>query len=667
VEVSGQEKHNVQIKTFDQQLKPYRNIEVSINGNEYIAVGSKGSAFTELSDSDLPIKTIEIKNDQLEAASWIHSKGVVEIIVRKKSYQMTTMLLRDNTGRALPGVKVTFKGKNTFDGTTDREGKVQIPLGLDERISTVNQFNVPDFQLKSLTSSGNENILVAEKIVPLVPLAEAPQQGAGKPLLSKDYFKDFDLSKLDSIQSLTVFYSIFKNYQIRDMSEQAKRRVDAKFNQLVKQLEDSVRQAGTAFYGGISDSTFVQDDIKSLINQARKESQTLTDQRIEFDEKIRMINSKLEAGISKLDENTRAQLLSDLALLERLLIENESRFFKNQNDYKQIINAIKEKYFNFQELETKLSESEAQRLEEQRIFRQRLLAISAVVLVFGLLIVLLITVSNALRKQKKELAKANDEIRRMNDNLEDLVFERTRMLAEANKELDTFLYRASHDMRSPVCSIIGLCNIASHLSQGEPKELIDRVVNTTMGMDKLLKKLSVISEINQPTGFTSITLLQAIEDIQHDLAKLNPGQKVNVEVDCPADLVVFSYPNLVHTILSNLIENGLFYSALENERAPVVRVNARITGEEVEIDVHDNGVGVDPSINHRLFDMFFKGTEKSKGHGLGLYIVSKAVQALDGKIEVESELGLYTKFRVVLPLKPLPERGNGVYQEEVAA
>lgn len=650
--IFAQEKVTVQIKTFTQQLEPYRNLEVSINGGAFISVGSRGSVVSELSSTDFPIKSVVIKNEELEAASWLFTKGIVEIIVRKKSYQMASVFFRSPENQPVSRVKVTFRGRKNFEATTDAEGKIQIPLALDEQITGVSQFSMPEFQLRNLSANNNQYTIVSERVRPVVtePVASAaPATQQQKATTAKDYFKNFDLSKLDSIQSLTMFYAIFKDYQINELSREARQRVDAKFNQLVQALQDSSRQdRPTSFIGRIDNSTLLRDDIRNLISQARQESETLTDQRIAFDEKIQIITNKLESGISNMSEETRAQLLSELSLLERLLIENESRFFKNQNDYRAIINAIKEKYFNFKDLENKLSESEAQRLEEQRIFRERLLAISAVVLVFAALIVLLIIVLRKLRRQAKELAAANAEVKRINENLEGIVLQRTKLLAEANKELDTFLYRASHDMRSPVRSIIGLCNIAGQLVEGESKELIERVTSTSMGMDKLLKKLSLISEINEPTDFTSITLRETIEDIQYGLRDVAPNTKFII--NCPADLVVSSYRNLIHIILQNLIENGLYYGSLDNNKSPEVQVNAKRQENSVVISVQDNGMGFDPSIKDKLFDMFFKGTEKSKGHGLGLYIVSKAIQALGGTIHVESKAGAFTKFEIALPL-----------------
>jgi signal transduction histidine kinase len=276
--------------------------------------------------------------------------------------------------------------------------------------------------------------------------------------------------------------------------------------------------------------------------------------------------------------------------------------------------------------------------------------ISGIGISLGLLVVVLITFGARLRKQKKALEVANAEIRRINENLEEIVSERTKMLEEANRELDTFLYRASHDMRSPVCSIIGLCNIASLLSQGEPKELIQRVVDTTEGMDKLLKKLSIISEINQPTNYTTVELYPMASGIAEQFKQASNGRKIDIQLDAKPHLRMESYPGLVETIVYNLVENAVFFTSLQEDRPVAVGVRIVEQGTSIYIEVQDNGGGIDRTIRHRVYDMFFKGTERSKGHGLGLYIVQKAVQTLEGDIDFVSDASMGTKFTVRLPV-----------------
>src|SRR5688572_13658095 len=106
VSAFGQVKQIVQVKTFDQQLSPFKNLELVLNDKINVKTNDKGSAFIEVVDTDLPIRTVEVKNDDLEVASWNLSKGTVEIIVRKKNYRLTTVTILDEKGQPLSKVDV---------------------------------------------------------------------------------------------------------------------------------------------------------------------------------------------------------------------------------------------------------------------------------------------------------------------------------------------------------------------------------------------------------------------------------------------------------------------------------------------------------------------------------------------------------------------------------
>ena len=354
----GQEKITLQVKTFDTQLRPYRNIDVSINGNDFVSMGGKGATFADLTDRDFPIKTIRIKDEQLEAASWNYSKGTLEIIVRTKSYKLNDIIVRSPDNSPIINVKLNYSGRKSLALTTDSRGRIELPVGLDEKINAT-QFNASGYTVVSLNGSGTQYTLTLEVVKPIVKneptvATPAPQKASA----SKEYFQDFDLSKLDSIQSLTVFYAIFKNYQFRDLSPAVKQRIDAKFNQLVAELQDTTRHTKIPeFIIRINDTTRVTDDVANLLDQARVESRTLAKQRDEFNAKIKLINQKLAAGVENLDAETRARLLEDISLLEKILMENESQFYKNQNDYRQLINSLKEKFFDLENLDNRLSES----------------------------------------------------------------------------------------------------------------------------------------------------------------------------------------------------------------------------------------------------------------------------------------------------------------------
>lgn len=651
--ILAQEKQLVQVKTFNEELLAYGNLSISVNQGEYFSVDGKGTAFIEISAGS--VKSIDIKNSSLEAASWTLSEGILEIIVRRKNYQIIPVYVHSSTNQAHKNLKVVFNGKKTISTTTDNQGRIELPLALNESINSASQFKIDGYEIASVERSRDGYRLVANKLQPQVAITkeEVPDQEkvvetTPNPV-DEAYFETFDFNKLDSIQSLTVFYAMFKNYQIENFDEDLKRRIDAKFESLVARLQDSVKQDASIFAGNITDTTNVQNDIKTLLNHARLENQLLEQQKIEFEDKIKVINDKLEIGFENLNEDERAELLVDINMLERLLKANEDEFYKNQSNFLQVINSLKDKFFDIEELEGKLSVSEAQRLEDQRKFRQRLIAISAVVLLFAILIILLVYFSNRLRKQKKALIAANAEVKRVNENLEQIVFERTRLLEETYKELDTVLYRASHDLRSPVCSIVGLCNIVTTVS-GED-EMMDRMVKTTTDMDRLLKKLSVISEIHQPGDFHQVQLVEVIDRIYNHFKPFIETHNIELIVDCSEDLSIETIPNLVEVIIANLIENALYYTSVKGIADCRVELKAKIENDELVIEVADNGIGFEESNKERLFDMFYRGTEYSKGNGLGLYIVQKSVHVLNGNIEVASEVGEYSKFIVQLPLK----------------
>jgi signal transduction histidine kinase len=276
------------------------------------------------------------------------------------------------------------------------------------------------------------------------------------------------------------------------------------------------------------------------------------------------------------------------------------------------------------------------------------LAVTTLVL-FGALLIWSMVLRSRVVMQKRSLVKANDEIQRINENLEVLVFERSRQLVEAYKEMDIFLYRASHDLRAPICTIIGLCNLALHHANGE-HELVGKISNTAVKMDGLLKKLKMISEVNQPSNYSPVFLSQIIKNVNSLFSRSIAEHNIEVVVDNDALGQFYSYPDLIEIILYNLVENALFFSSLARERRPKIQIMASVEKNNLFLSVYDNGVGIDDETRIKLWTMFFVGHERSKGNGLGLYIVMKSIQTLNGRIDLETDSGSFTRFSVNIPI-----------------
>src|SRR6187455_2164271 len=172
----AQKKQLVQVKAFDQQLIPYKNVEVSINNNEYFSTGSKGVAFVELLDSDFPIKSIRIKDEKLETASWNFGKGIIEIIVRIRSYQLVQVVVRDEKNVRLPNLTVTFKGRKATTAQTNKDGKFEVPIALDEKISSPGQFSISAFEVIDVLVVEGQTVLIvrAVKVAPSTRVVDQP-------------------------------------------------------------------------------------------------------------------------------------------------------------------------------------------------------------------------------------------------------------------------------------------------------------------------------------------------------------------------------------------------------------------------------------------------------------------------------------------------------------
>lgn len=273
-----------------------------------------------------------------------------------------------------------------------------------------------------------------------------------------------------------------------------------------------------------------------------------------------------------------------------------------------------------------------------------------------------------LEQAQEEILEKNEELVRINNNLEEIVSDRTRelkialhKLLESNKELDTFIYRASHDLKGPISRILGLAYIGK-LEKDETKgiENLSRIETTANEMDRMLAKLIKVHLIfKEDINDSSIDIHQLIDEILGSLDKRIEENGITIELDIEARTKMVSDVNLVRMILENLIENGVVFHRIktDQERKLIIRVKDQV--ERVIFEVEDNGEGMDDNTRRNIYNMFFRGSNRSHGNGLGLYLVKKAVEKLDGDIENHSEPGAGTSFRVIIPDKLVSKSYGG--------
>jgi signal transduction histidine kinase/TPR repeat protein len=253
-----------------------------------------------------------------------------------------------------------------------------------------------------------------------------------------------------------------------------------------------------------------------------------------------------------------------------------------------------------------------------------------------------------IQAQAEELTESNQAISGINDTLEERIEARTSELKQAYKELDTFFYRSSHDFRRPLTTFMGLAEVAKITVKDQGAlELFEKVNETAQNLDKMLMKLQSISDLGvEELLYKQVFIEEAfhrkIDSFGQELLQKN----IKVEINAPSTLSFYSYPALLKIILDNLIENAIFFKATLNS---FIKLNAYTHSEGVMIEVEDNGQGIEEEFLGRVFEMYFRGNEHSKGNGLGLYIVKKTVDKLGGVITISSKLGVGTKVSIFFP------------------
>jgi PAS domain S-box-containing protein len=229
-------------------------------------------------------------------------------------------------------------------------------------------------------------------------------------------------------------------------------------------------------------------------------------------------------------------------------------------------------------------------------------------------------------------------------------------IQKTNFELDRFVYSVSHDLRAPLTTILGLINVAERedipASQHKYLRLIRDSVNRLDGFIK-----DILDYSKNARGEAIIDKIDFKELVAEAQNRLQPIAESNlsVHVDINEDVPFFSDKTRVEIILNNLFSNAIKFQDHKKESRQI-SINAKISPDKVSIQFSDNGIGIEAKHVDKIFDMFYRASEKAKGSGLGLYIVKETLVKLGGTINVRSEFGVSTIFDLEIPnLRPVSD------------
>jgi PAS domain S-box-containing protein len=258
------------------------------------------------------------------------------------------------------------------------------------------------------------------------------------------------------------------------------------------------------------------------------------------------------------------------------------------------------------------------------------------------------------RKQAEaEQARLTEELARHSANLEVKVAERTRELAEINAELEAFVYSVSHDLRAPLRAMHGF---SQALIEDFGDELGDEgrryariIVDAARRMDVLIQDLLDYSRISKEEMILEpVSLDEVVEAARDQLAADLTDKGAEVRVQAPLGTVV-AHPRTLVQVVANLVSNAVKF--VPPDRPARVSIDAWTREGEVGLRVRDNGIGIEPQYQERIFRVFERlhAPQQFSGSGIGLSIVKKGVERMGGRIELESTPGEGSTFTVILP------------------
>lgn len=228
------------------------------------------------------------------------------------------------------------------------------------------------------------------------------------------------------------------------------------------------------------------------------------------------------------------------------------------------------------------------------------------------------------------------------------------ILRNANFDLDNFVFTASHDLKTPIANIEGLISILSdaaskeELDRQEIKQITAMMKSSLRRFSTTIKDLTTIVEIDKSSADDKLEILdlyEVVDSVKQDLQSLIAESDAKIEVIAnDRHLTGFSRKNF-RSIISNLISNAIKYRS--PDRTPHIVVKMEKVDGKTHLSVEDNGLGIPTKKQDSIFTMFKRLHDHVDGSGIGLYIVKRMVDNVEGQIRVDSTWGVGTTITII--------------------
>ena len=230
------------------------------------------------------------------------------------------------------------------------------------------------------------------------------------------------------------------------------------------------------------------------------------------------------------------------------------------------------------------------------------------------------------------------------------LIDNNKALLKANDELDRFVYSASHDMRAPLSTLLGLIEVIRMTDDPSEYDRYFKMMIRRIGeMEGFITEITDYSRNTRlPLDLVQVDLHDLVNKCIESFHTLADQSNVALNNEVTPKLQLKSDPTRLKVVLNNLLANAIKYNNQSSDNK-YVKISAMQDKEILHIRVEDNGAGIGKEHQDKIFDMFFRAADDSSGSGLGLYIVKETITKLGGSINFESALRQGTAFTITLP------------------